>query len=162
MESILKYRTDSPEETTAFGRALGEKLERGDVVLLTGDLGAGKSVLARGLARGCGITQAMPSPTFTLMQPYEGRIPFYHFDLYRLDDPDQFYEAGLDEFVGGDGAAVIEWPDCAELDPERALRVTLSRRDDSDDARLIEIALTGLDDRRAAIEETLTQWRFEA
>ena len=157
----MLYRTDSPEATTEFGRALGERLQPGDVILLTGDLGAGKSVLARGLARGLGIAQAMPSPTFTLMQPYQGRIPFYHFDLYRLDDPDQFYEAGLDEFIGGDGAAVVEWPDCADLAPEPRMDISLARCEDSDDARLILLELVGLDDRREAIEKSLSQWRAE-
>ena len=158
----MLFRTESPEETTALGRALGALLEPGDVILLTGDLGAGKSVLARGLARGLGIARAMPSPTFTLMQPYEGRIPFYHFDLYRLDDADQFYEAGLDEFIGGDGAAVVEWPDRAELAPEPRIDINLARCDDSDDARLIALALTGMDARRAAVENTLAQWRHDA
>ena len=158
----MLFRTEAPEETTALGRALGALLEPGDVILLTGDLGAGKSVLARGLARGLGITQAMPSPTFTLMQPYEGRIPFYHFDLYRLDDPDQFFEAGLDEYVGGDGAAVIEWPDRAELALDRFMTVALHRCEHSDEARRITLTLTGLDSRRAAIEKTLAQWRLES
>ena len=144
----------------ALGRALGALLLPGDVILLTGDLGAGKSVLARGLARGLGITQAMPSPTFTLMQPYRGRIPFYHFDLYRLDDPDQFWEAGLDEFVGGDGAAVVEWPDRAELEGNMTIR--LARCEDSDDARLIALTLSGPDQRRKDIEDTLAQWRLDA
>ena len=158
----MLYRTDSPEATTEFGRALGGQLRPGDVILLTGDLGAGKSVLARGLARGLGITQAMPSPTFTLMQPYQGRIPFYHFDLYRLDDPDQFYEAGLDEFIGGDGAAVVEWPDRADFAPEDCMMIDLARCDGSDDARLIRLDIAGLDDRRADIENALEKWRFEA
>ena len=155
----MLFQTLSSDETTLFGAALGELLQPGDVLLLTGDLGAGKSVLARGLARGLGITQAMPSPTFTLMQPYQGRIPFYHFDLYRLDDPDQFYEAGLDEFVGGDGAAVIEWPDCADLDPVPSLHVTISRCEENDDARLFELTGAGFDeDRLTLIRETLKKW----
>ena len=158
----MLYRTDSPEATTEFGRALGERLQPGDVILLSGDLGAGKSVLARGLARGLGIAQAMPSPTFTLMQPYQGRIPFYHFDLYRLVDPDQFYEAGLDEFIGGDGAAVVEWPDCADLHPEPRMDITLARCEDSDDARLISLELVDLDERRETIEQSLLKWRAES
>jgi len=158
----MLYRTDSPEATTEFGRALGGQLAPGDVVLLAGDLGAGKSVLARGLARGLGIAQAMPSPTFTLMQPYEGRIPFYHFDLYRLDDPDQFFEAGLDEFVGGDGAAVIEWPDRADVAPDAYMDVRLARCEDSDEARVISLALVGLEERRAGIERALAGWRIDA
>ncbi len=155
------FQTTSPEETAAFGRALGALLEPGDVVLLTGGLGAGKSVLARGLARGLGVTQVMPSPTFTLMQPYEGRIPFYHFDLYRLDEPDQFYEAGLDEFVGGDGAAAIEWPERAGLDLNACLRVSLARCEEDDDARAVSLAFVGMDGRREAIGNALAKWRLE-
>ena len=157
----MLFHTVSSEDTTAFGAAMGALLQPGDVVLLTGDLGAGKSVLARGLARGLGITQAMPSPTFTLMQPYRGRIPFYHFDLYRLYDPDQFYEAGLDEFIGGDGAAVIEWPDCADLDPAPALHITLSRLED-DDARAIEVTSAGMDDRMTGFYDALKKWSVKA
>lgn len=157
----MLFHTVSSEDTTAFGAAMGALLQPGDAVLLTGDLGAGKSVLARGLARGLGVTQAMPSPTFTLMQPYRGRIPFYHFDLYRLDDPDQFYEAGLDEFIGGDGAAVIEWPDCAELDPAPALHITLSRLED-DDARAVEVTSVGMDDRMAGFYDALKKWSVKA
>lgn len=151
------YRTDSPEETALFGQTLGERLRPGDVVLLTGDLGAGKSVLARGLARGAGIAQAMPSPTFTLMQPYRGRIPFYHFDLYRLNDPDEFYEAGLDEFVGGDGAAVIEWPDRADLEPDGCIRILLERGE-TDGARRIDLVLDESDSRAAEIRAALQKW----
>lgn len=153
----MLFHTVSAEDTTAFGAALGLLLQPGDVILLRGDLGAGKSVLARGLARGLGITQAMPSPTFTLMQPYEGRIPFYHFDLYRLDDPDQFYEAGLDEFIGGNGAAVVEWPDCAELDPVPALHVDLMRLD-GDDERAIRLTPVGLDARLNDLNNALKKW----
>lgn len=153
----MLFHTVSAEDTTLFGAALGALLQPGDVILLRGDLGAGKSVLARGLARGLGIVQAMPSPTFTLMQPYQGRIPFYHFDLYRLDDPDQFYEAGLDEFVGGDGAAVVEWPDCAELDPVPALHVDLMRLDD-DDERAIRLTPVGLDARLNELNNALKKW----
>ncbi len=153
----MLFRTSSAEETTAFGAALGALLQPGDVVLLNGDLGAGKSVLARGLARGLGITQAMPSPTFTLMQPYQGRIPFYHFDLYRLDDPDQFYEAGLDEFVSGDGAAVIEWPECADLCPAVALHIDLGRLD-GDDERTITLTPVGLDARLNDFATALKKW----
>jgi len=109
------FATGSPEETAAFGERIGALLQAGDVALLSGDLGAGKSALARGIARGFGVTQSMPSPTFTLMKPYAGRAPFYHFDLYRLNEPEEFYVAGLDEYLPGDGAAAVEWPERADL-----------------------------------------------
>lgn len=139
---MLNFITRSSDETFSLGQRIGSLLMGGDLILLRGDLGAGKSVFARGLARGAGIDCAMPSPTFTLMQPYEGRIPFYHFDLYRLDDPEEFYEAGLDEFAFGNGAAVIEWPDCAELMPDTCFEVYIDRGE-ADDERLIRIEPIG-------------------
>ncbi len=137
------YQTRSEAETLRFASALAEMLGAGDTVLLDGDLGAGKSVMARGIARALGVTGAMPSPTFTLLIPYQGRIPVYHFDLYRLADPDEFYAAGLDEFVGGDGVAVVEWPQMAELEPRPALKLSI-RRGESDDERWIEIENRGV------------------
>lgn len=139
------YQTRSEAETLRFASALAEMLGAGDTVLLDGDLGAGKSVMARGIARALGVTGAMPSPTFTLLIPYQGRIPVYHFDLYRLADPDEFYAAGLDEFVGGDGVAVVEWPQMAELEPRPALKLSI-RRGGSDDERWIEVENRGVAD----------------
>ena len=120
-------------------------LAPGDAVLLYGDLGAGKSVLARGIARGLGVAGPMPSPTFTLMMPYTGTdgAKLYHFDLYRIADPDEYYAAGLDEFVGGDGVAVVEWPQMADLAPEPALELHMARAG-ADDARSIEIENYGV------------------
>ena len=142
-----------------FSAVLAEMLDAGDTVLLTGDLGAGKSVLARGLARGLGITQAMPSPTFTLMAAYRGRIPFYHFDLYRLEGPDEYFEAGLDEFIGGDGAAAIEWPEQAGLAFDQCLEVTIERAPDDDDAREVTLAPRGLGEREDELRAALEEWR---
>lgn len=123
----MLYETASADDTRSLGRALGQMLSAGDVVLLYGDLGAGKSVLARAIAEGLGIYEPMPSPTFTLMQPYtSGRIPLYHFDLYRLDDPDEFYQAGLSDYVGGDGVAVVEWPECGDLTLEKGLSIQIA------------------------------------
>jgi len=156
------FVTHSADETFELGRRVGETLRPGDIILLRGDLGAGKSVLARGLARGLGIDCPMPSPTFTLMQPYEGRIPFYHFDLYRLDDPDEFYEAGLDEFAFGNGAAVIEWPDCADLMPDTCFEVEINRGA-SDDERVITVTPMGdMTARTDEISAAGEKWRMEA
>ena len=153
------YATHSADDTFELGRRIGQTLCPGDIILLRGDLGAGKSVLARGLARGLGIDCPMPSPTFTLMQPYEGRIPFYHFDLYRLDDPEEFYEAGLDEYAFGNGAAVIEWPDCADLMPDDCFEVEILRGN-ADDERLISwTALGNVAEREEAIGAAGADWR---
>lgn len=139
----MNYITHSEADTMAFAARLSDILQPGDTVLLHGDLGAGKSVFARGVARGLGVEGAMPSPTFTLMIPYEGKCKFYHFDLYRLNDPDEFFAAGLEEFIGGDGVAVVEWPEMAEIDPEPVLDVTIRRGKDLE-ARLFTIENKGI------------------
>ncbi len=154
------FATHSADETFELGRLMGETLMPGDIILLRGDLGAGKSVLARGLARGLGIDCPMPSPTFTLMQPYEGRIPFYHFDLYRLDDPEEFYEAGLDEYAFGNGAAVIEWPDCADLMPDHCFEVEISRGATDDERRIALIPMGDMLARANEIAAAGERWRI--
>lgn len=133
----MKYLTRGARDTFEFGQSLGAELAPGDVALLSGDLGAGKSVLARGIAAACGISGPMPSPTFTIMIPYEGTKKLYHFDLYRLEDPDEFYQAGLEEYLGGDGVAVVEWPERAEICRPGAIRLTISRGT-REDERIIE------------------------
>jgi tRNA threonylcarbamoyladenosine biosynthesis protein TsaE len=152
----MKYMTHSEADTLRFAGRLSDMLKAGDSVLLHGDLGAGKSVFARGVARGMGITGAMPSPTFTLMIPYEGNKKLYHFDLYRLNDPDEFYAAGLEEFIGGDGVALIEWPEMAEFDPDPCLHVTIRRAADENE-REIEIECVGTEVDAAL----LADWRME-
>ena len=154
----MTYLTRSEADTMALAAALAPMLSPGDAVLLEGDLGAGKSVLARGIARGIGVEGPMPSPTFTLMIPYAaGGRKLYHFDLYRIADPDEYYAAGLDEFVGGDGVAVVEWPGMAELDPEPSLRIRLERGGE-DEERRVEIENRGVAGFRP---EALSQWRWE-
>lgn len=118
----------SEKQTQRLGFALGACLRAGDVVLLYGEMGAGKSVLTRAAARGMGVTGPVPSPTFTILNIHEGRaLRLYHFDLYRLEDEDALYEMGLDEFIPArDGAALIEWPQMAEgAMPPDALRIDI-------------------------------------
>ena len=154
----MTYLTRSEADTMALATALAPMLSSGDTVLLEGDLGVGKSVLARGIARGMGVTGPMPSPTFTLLIPYEGKKKLYHFDLYRLNDPDEFYAAGLDEFIGGDGVALIEWPEMADIDPVPALHVTISRSAGGDEnEREIIIEAVGKD----ADASLLSEWSVE-
>ena len=155
----MEYLSHSQADTFAFGRALGAHLAAGDCVLLTGDLGAGKSVLARGIAAALGIEGPMPSPSFTILIPYEGSKKLYHFDLYRLADPDEFYAAGLDEFLGGDGVSVIEWPQMAQLDPLPAVRVHIARGA-GDDERVLSVQTEGLP-QADALAEGLEAWRTE-
>ena len=115
--------TNSASETRELGKRLAEKLMAGDVVLLEGELGAGKSDLARGVARGLGVEETVTSPSFTILNVYEsGRIPLYHFDWYRLESAEELYELGMDEYLGGDGIALVEWPArCPDAVPEEVL-----------------------------------------
>jgi tRNA threonylcarbamoyladenosine biosynthesis protein TsaE len=107
--SIISH---SAEETAAAGRALAAKLRRGDVLALCGELGAGKTHFAKGVAAGLAANAAVTSPTFTLIHEYVGgRLPLYHFDFYRLEDEDEALKIGLDEYLDGDGVCVIEWAD---------------------------------------------------
>ena len=121
-------RTTSANETRTLGERLASSLRPGDVLLLLGDMGAGKSELIRGIARGLGIQGPVASPTFTILQVYdEGHIPLYHFDWYRLESADELYEMGMDEYLGGDGVAIIEWPSqCPEAIPPCRLEITLT------------------------------------
>ena len=110
MPRQLVVETDSADRTIALGRFLGERVAAGQVIGLSGDLGAGKTTFTRGLAEGAGADPAaVTSPTFTFLHVYAGRIPVYHLDLYRLDSESQVRDLGVDEFIGGDGVAVVEW-----------------------------------------------------
>ena len=112
MSETVRLISHSPAETIAIGCGLGRLVQPGDILCLAGGLGAGKTCLARGIAMGLGADGArVSSPTFVLAQEYRGRIPMYHLDLYRLRSTGEVEGAGLDEYIGGDGAAVIEWPE---------------------------------------------------
>ena len=123
------YETNSPEETLALGEEFGRKAEKGLIIALTGDLGVGKTLFSKGFAKGLGITEPVSSPTFTIVKVYEsGRLPFYHFDVYRISDPDEMDEIGFDEFIFGDGASLIEWADLIdEIIPEEAVRIKIEK-----------------------------------
>ena len=111
----MVYETNSPEETFDLATHLGEQAEPGTVYTLTGDLGVGKTVFAQGLARGLGIEEAINSPTFTIVQVYdEGRLPFYHFDVYRIGDIEEMDEIGYEDYFYGDGVCLVEWAELIE------------------------------------------------
>lgn len=152
----LRLKTRSEDDTFALGRALGAFLRPGDALLLSGDLGTGKSVLARGAARSLGVEGPMPSPSFTILFPYEGKCPVYHFDLYRLSGPDEFEAAGLYEWFGGAGVCLVEWPETVDLDARPCVRLTL-RRAAEDGARDVELVTNGVPLNEAAF----APWRAE-
>jgi len=124
--------TSSPEQTWRMGELLGGLLGPGDLVCLYGDLGAGKTSLSYGIARGLEVKeQYITSPTFTFVNEYEGRVPFYHIDLYRLKDPEELENIGFGEYLGSGGATVIEWAERAEEElPEERLSVYLNYVDE--------------------------------
>lgn len=121
--------TNSPEETFALGEKLGTEARPGQIYTLNGDLGVGKTVLTQGFAKGLGITEAVNSPTFTIVQEYDGgRLPFYHFDVYRIYDIDEMEEIGYDDYFFGQGVCLIEWANLiSELIPEGAISIRIEK-----------------------------------
>ena len=144
-----KIAVKGEEGMRALGESLAKGLKAGDSVLLMGEMGMGKSVLARAVARCFGVQGAMPSPSFTILQSYEADLPVKHFDLYRLEDPAEFYEAGLDEEMDARSICLVEWPEMADFRPEPRLEARISRGE-GDDERIVEIASFGMDESRSA------------
>ena len=103
------------ENAAAFGTVYASRLKPGDVIALIGPLGAGKTTMAQAIAKGLGVTESLTSPTFTIVCEYEsGRLPLYHFDVYRVSDPDELFEMGFNEYINGNGVCLIEWADLIE------------------------------------------------
>ena len=127
--SEMIYETYSPEETRELGRKIGERANPGDVYTLTGELGAGKTTFTQGIAEGLGIAEPVCSPTFTIVQIYEeGRLPFYHFDVYRIEDPEEMEEIGYEEYFYGKGLCLIEWANLIEeILPEDCREVLIEK-----------------------------------
>ena len=121
--------TFSPEETFSFGKWIGENALPGQIYTLVGDLGVGKTVFTQGVAAGLGITEPVNSPTFTIIQEYEtGRMPFYHFDVYRIGDIEEMEEIGYDDYFYGNGICLIEWANLIEeILPEHIIEITIEK-----------------------------------
>ena len=149
--TTLARHTQDEQETIALGRRLGELLRPGDIIALTGELGAGKTTFVKGIALGLDVRTEITSPTFTLAHEHRGRMPLYHVDLYRIESHDLVADLGLDEYLYGEGVTVIEWSERmgASL-PETALFIRLSAADDTD--RDIEFS-SSFDRWAQAIEE---------
>ena len=140
----LKKDFTSEAALQAFAASLGPHLQAGDVLLLDGDLGAGKTSFTKGLAKWLGITDYVKSPTFTIIREYRhGRLPLYHMDLYRLEDGGA-EDLGLEEYFEGDGVSVVEWPDFLGLsEPETDLLIHFQKDDNSDTTRHLELVPRG-------------------
>lgn len=118
----VEIKIKNEEEAACFGRKIGEKAEPGSVLALIGDLGTGKTTLTKYIAEGMGVSEVITSPTFNIVKEYRsGRIPLYHFDVYRIEEPEEMYEIGYEEYFFGDGFCIVEWADMIEeLLPEDA------------------------------------------
>jgi tRNA threonylcarbamoyladenosine biosynthesis protein TsaE len=129
MNNTIIIETNSPSETFEAGKKLGEGANPGDIFTLNGDLGVGKTVFTQGVAAGLGITEHVNSPTFTIVQVYEGgRLPFYHFDVYRIGDIEEMDEIGYEDYFYGDGLCIIEWAQLIEeLIPPNARQITIEK-----------------------------------
>ena len=123
------FETHKPEETLKIAERFGREAGRGAVFALVGDLGVGKTVFSKGFAKGLGIAETVVSPTFTILREYRsGRLPLYHFDAYRIEEPEEMNEIGYREYFYGDGVSLVEWADqIPELIPESAVRITIEK-----------------------------------
>lgn len=123
------YETNNPQETFDLGYEMGKKAQSGDVYTLVGDLGVGKTVFTKGFAKGLGIDGIVNSPTFTILQIYDtGRLPLYHFDVYRIGDISEMEEIGFDEYIFGQGVSLIEWANqISDILPERYTRIDITK-----------------------------------
>jgi tRNA threonylcarbamoyladenosine biosynthesis protein TsaE len=140
---MWNIRTTSPNETFELGQRLGQLLQEEDVICLTGDLGAGKTLITQGIAAALGVEQPVTSPTFTVLNIYEGKINIYHFDLYRLEQPEELEDIGFSEFTSSGGVVIIEWSDKFPGNmPEKYLQIMLKRGTENEE-RLISFLPNG-------------------
>ena len=125
----MEFEVNSIEEITKLGKELGKILNPGDIICLTGDLGTGKTHITKGISEGLGITDNITSPTFTIVNEYNsGRLKLYHFDVYRVSDPDEIYAIGFDDYIFGDGVSIIEWANyIEEILPKEYLHIYITK-----------------------------------
>lgn len=129
MNELYECESFSPKDTFALGEQIGREAKPGEVYTLIGDLGVGKTVFTQGVAKGLGIEEPVSSPTFTILQSYEeGRLPFYHFDVYRIGDVEEMEEIGFEDCIYGQGLCLIEWANLIEeILPEEYIQVTIEK-----------------------------------
>ena len=128
---MKQYESFSYDDTQVIAKEIADTLKGGEFIAMYGDLGAGKTAFVQGLAKALGITNHVTSPTFTIVNEYEGRLPLYHFDVYRIADPDEMYEIGYDDYIDSDGVCVVEWAELIEdLFPDRYYKLTILKDED--------------------------------
>lgn len=133
------FHTESPEQTIEIGRAVGKALKRGDILALQGTLAAGKTTITKGIAQGLGIHETITSPTFTLISEYDGSLPLYHMDIYRLDSTEDFIDLGAEELLYGEGVCIVEWSEkIMDILPQTTIIIKLEVRENEKRAITIE------------------------
>lgn len=143
---FMNFIVNNVEETLNIGEQIGKLCSSGDIICVIGDLGVGKTHISKGIAKGLGVNEHITSPTFTIVNEYDnGRLKLYHFDVYRVNDPDEIYELGFDEYIFDNAVSIIEWADYIEsLIPKEHLRIVLSKLNNLDEnVRNIEIISNG-------------------
>ncbi len=124
----MVYESFSADETKALGEKIAQSAKEGSVFCLSGDLGVGKTVFTKGFAAGLDVDEYITSPTFTIVNEYEGRLKFYHFDVYRITDPDELFDIGFEEYIYGNGVCLIEWAEIVKEDiPDGAVWITIEK-----------------------------------
>ncbi|MCM8709761.1 tRNA (adenosine(37)-N6)-threonylcarbamoyltransferase complex ATPase subunit type 1 TsaE [Clostridium sp. SYSU_GA19001] len=124
----MEFIVDSVEKTMYIGKQLGKLVKPGDILCLIGDLGSGKTHITKGIAQGLEIDDYITSPTFTIVNEYDGRLKVYHFDVYRINDPDEIYAIGFDEYIFSNGVSIIEWANyIEELIPKEHIKITITK-----------------------------------
>ncbi len=127
------YESYSYDETMKIASEIADTLKGGEFIAMYGDLGAGKTAFVQGVAKALDIKNHVTSPTFTIVNEYEGRLPLYHFDVYRISDPDEMYEIGYDEYVDSNGVCIVEWAELIEdLFPQEYIKITILKDDEKD------------------------------
>jgi len=136
---MVRFISKNTEDTYRIGKKLGKLLFPGSIICLNGDLGTGKTAFTQGIGKGLGVSEHVVSPTYTIINEYtSGRIPLYHFDVYRLGSSDEMYELGCDEYFYGDGVTVVEWADSVEdVIPSERLWVTINKLEEPDQREII-------------------------
>ena len=132
----MTFYTDSPEQTIEFGKKIGSKLKKGDILAMQGTLAAGKTTITKGIASALGVEDTITSPTFCLISEYEGKLPLYHMDVYRLNGTDDFINLGAEELIYGNGVSIIEWSEkIMDSLPKKTIIIRLEPQKSADGCR---------------------------